>query len=81
MKHLARLADERWASKPSFLDSPKTQNPLPTTKSNDAAAGPAADPATATVKERSNVTQESVPNKGNPGDQFQPDSWTPTSRR
>lgn len=25
MKELARLADERWASKPSFLDKPKNQ--------------------------------------------------------
>lgn len=29
MKELARLADERWASKPSFLDKPKTQQQNP----------------------------------------------------
>ncbi|KAJ5217110.1 hypothetical protein N7468_010118 [Penicillium chermesinum] len=30
MKELARLADERWASKPSFLDQPKAQQSNPT---------------------------------------------------
>ncbi|KAJ5640647.1 hypothetical protein N7528_000272 [Penicillium herquei] len=29
MKELARLADERWASKPSFLEKPKTQQQAP----------------------------------------------------
>ena len=36
LKHLARLADERWASKPSFLDSPKaTSQPGPATLPRD----------------------------------------------
>ncbi len=36
MKQLARLADERWASKPSFLDKPKEQ-PAPATLPRDPA--------------------------------------------
>lgn len=37
IKQLARLADERWASKPSFLEQPRTaQQPAPATKIADA---------------------------------------------
>lgn len=37
IKQLARLADERWASKPSLLDKPQTQQqPGPATRASDA---------------------------------------------
>lgn len=36
MKHLARLADERWASKRSYLDKPQEQQPGPATETHDA---------------------------------------------
>ncbi|KAL1955948.1 hypothetical protein VTO42DRAFT_7933 [Malbranchea cinnamomea] len=36
IKHLARLADERWASKPSYLDRPQEQQPGPATQTHDA---------------------------------------------
>lgn len=35
MKELARLADERWASKPSFLDKPQEQQPGPAMQTAD----------------------------------------------
>ena len=68
IKHLARLADERWASKPSFLDSPQTEQPVPATHSNET-AGP------------SRVHETPAKNKGNPGENWQPESWTPTVSR
>ncbi|OGM46899.1 hypothetical protein ABOM_004425 [Aspergillus bombycis] len=36
IKQLARLADERWASKPSYLDMPQTKQPAPATQTTDA---------------------------------------------
>ena len=41
LKHLAKLADERWASKPSFLDQPKEgskDHPQPALRVRDSAA-------------------------------------------
>ncbi|KAJ5679616.1 NADH:ubiquinone oxidoreductase 17.2kDa subunit [Penicillium macrosclerotiorum] len=96
IKQLARLADERWASKPSFLDKPKTQPPLPTTETSDASINttshPPADSSTPAPPSQSNPVsaeqtskKEKDPwanaNSGNPGDSWQPDSWTPTSHR
>lgn len=47
IKQLARLADERWASKPSYLDKPATNAaPAPATANPaDAVTAPAAAPA------------------------------------
>ncbi|KAJ9202858.1 hypothetical protein DTO164E3_2831 [Paecilomyces variotii] len=36
LKRLAQLADERWASKPSYLDRPQTQQPAPALRTSDA---------------------------------------------
>ena len=36
IKQLARAADERWASKPSYIDTPKTQQPGPAMQTSDA---------------------------------------------
>lgn len=96
IKQLARLADERWASKPSFLDKPKTQqSPLPT-----GASQPSMSPTTESPQDVSApATSSSMPkpaaakpeppkddpwakaNSGNPGDTWQPESWTPSSKR
>lgn len=35
MKQLARLADERWAEKPSYLDKPQEQQPGPVMQAAD----------------------------------------------
>ncbi|KAL1966713.1 hypothetical protein VTN77DRAFT_3910 [Rasamsonia byssochlamydoides] len=40
IKKLAQLADERWASKPSYLDRPQTQQPGPATRTSDATLNP-----------------------------------------
>ncbi|KAB8079220.1 hypothetical protein BDV29DRAFT_165125 [Aspergillus leporis] len=40
IKQLAKLADERWASKPSFLDMPNTQKPSPATQTTGATLNP-----------------------------------------
>ncbi|KAF7589752.1 hypothetical protein BBP40_003901 [Aspergillus hancockii] len=45
IKQLAKLADERWASKPSYLDMPKTQQPAPATQTTDATLKPSSQAA------------------------------------
>lgn len=96
IKQLARLADERWASKPSFLDKPKSQQPLPPTKSNQPSRKPTTEnaqdtsapaPSTSTPQPASAKPQTpkedpwAKANPGNPGDTWQPESWTPSSKR
>ncbi|CEO60002.1 hypothetical protein PMG11_04646 [Penicillium brasilianum] len=96
IKQLARLADERWASKPSFLDKPKTQQPPPPTESSETSVN-----QTAESLQEASATASSTPtpkpasakpkpakedpwakaNPGNPGDTWQPESWTPSSKR
>lgn len=96
IKQLARLADERWASKPSFLDKPKTQQPPTPTETSDPPANPATKspqdasapaPSTSTPKPASAKPEPvkedpwAKANPGNPGDTWQPESWTPSSKR
>lgn len=99
IKQLARLADERWASKPSFLDKPKTQQPAPPLDTSDASTNarsehvPTAAQGTSAPKEstpqpeaasaQTKTTKPENPwdNATNPGDSWQPGSWTPTSKR
>ncbi|KAJ5172956.1 NADH:ubiquinone oxidoreductase 17.2kDa subunit [Penicillium capsulatum] len=82
MKQLAQLADERWASKPSVLDKPKTQQPAPATQASETTANP-----TSASQEAPASQSQPTPNpwaqadRRNPGDGYQPDSWTPTSQR
>ncbi|KAJ5779641.1 NADH:ubiquinone oxidoreductase 17.2kDa subunit [Penicillium paradoxum] len=99
IKQLARLADERWASKASFLDKPKTHQPVPPIQANEAGlnppsvnaapaqqapvspnTAPKANPAPAEPK-----TQKENPwakaNTTNPGEEWQPDAWSPSSKR
>jgi len=104
MKELARLADERWASKPSFLDKPQTQQPNPTLQSSQATENttpdnvasiqngsapteqtPQPEPASTETNTKTKTKTKKLENPWdkavNPGDDWQPDSWTPTSRR
>ncbi|KAJ5935540.1 hypothetical protein N7466_005087 [Penicillium verhagenii] len=96
MKELARLADERWASKPSFLDKPKTQQQgagITTTNANSEAApisadgpsssAPAPQPEStgAPPKTRKEENPWAKADRQNPGGNWQPDAWSPTSHR
>ncbi|GAD99740.1 hypothetical protein CPC735_015420 [Paecilomyces variotii No. 5] len=47
LKKLAQLADERWASKPSYLDKPQTQQPAPALRTSDATMSDQGRPAPA----------------------------------
>lgn len=92
IKQLARLADERWASKPSVLDKPKNHQQPPTTQINEANLNQPANAAPAQTVPAS-TTSEPVPktqkvenpwgkaNKTNPGEEWQPEAWTPSSKR
>ncbi|KAL4896795.1 hypothetical protein BDV59DRAFT_171562 [Aspergillus ambiguus] len=93
IKQLARLADERWASKPSYLDKPQTQSPGPATGTSDATLNPpvrqendvatSSTPADAVPESK---TDDSAPAKdkdpwakarGGPSENWQPESWAP----
>ncbi|OJJ82013.1 uncharacterized protein ASPGLDRAFT_49397 [Aspergillus glaucus CBS 516.65] len=93
MKHLARLADERWASKPSYLDKPQTQQPEPALRTSDPTLRGPEENAPSTQSEGTESTTEQVrrhaeeknpwakANAGNPSDSWQPEPWTPTAAR
>jgi NADH dehydrogenase [ubiquinone] 1 alpha subcomplex assembly factor 2 len=94
MKELARLADERWASKPSFLDKPKTQ---PAPQTNNAAVNESSENAAQPVETQASApetAQEPAPavetpkenpwknaSRDNPGAEWQPEAWSPSSKR
>jgi NADH dehydrogenase [ubiquinone] 1 alpha subcomplex assembly factor 2 len=100
IKQLAKLADERWASKASFLDKPKTQpgavnqpagpslsHPIADTQAaQDAPASaappnvPKADPAS-TAPETKKENPWAKASQNNPGEEWQPEAWSPTSKR
>ncbi|KAA8649862.1 hypothetical protein EYZ11_005872 [Aspergillus tanneri] len=93
IKRLARLADERWASKPSYLDKPQTQHPMPATKTSDDTLNPptrrtnsAPSQGGNDVTETENQAKDKTPTakedpwaqtRGGPSENWQPDSWTP----
>ncbi|KGO64199.1 NADH:ubiquinone oxidoreductase, 17.2kDa subunit [Penicillium italicum] len=101
IKQLARLADERWASKPSFLDKPKTQQQPPATQINEAALNQPTKAAPAQKASASTTSPEAAPKakpapkpktqkeenpwtkaqKANPGEEWQPEAWSPSSKR
>jgi NADH dehydrogenase [ubiquinone] 1 alpha subcomplex assembly factor 2 len=96
IKELARLADERWASKPSFLDKPNTRQTLPPTETSEPTVNPATEsrqdapastPSTSTPEPAASKPKPlkedpwAKANPGNPGDTWQPESWTPSSKR
>ncbi|RJE19889.1 hypothetical protein PHISCL_07780 [Aspergillus sclerotialis] len=97
IKHLAQLADERWASKPSFLDKPQTNQPGPATRTTDATMNPPAQPApdssspgvsNAVKSEKEAAQGDQVKEDpwakargGAPSENWQPESWTPTATK
>ncbi|CAI7666109.1 unnamed protein product [Penicillium glandicola] len=102
IKQLARLADERWASKASFLDKPKTQQQPPSTQINEATLNQFPNAAPAPKAPTSTTSPETAPkakptpaepktqkeenpwtkaNKANPGEEWQPEAWSPSSKR
>ncbi|OJI86649.1 hypothetical protein ASPTUDRAFT_64046 [Aspergillus tubingensis CBS 134.48] len=87
IKELARLADERWASKPSYLDMPKSQQqPLPATNTSDATVAqanksPSEDTQTATAEAAKKNDPWAKAAAGAPGQKWQPDSWSPTASK
>ncbi|KAJ6189628.1 NADH:ubiquinone oxidoreductase 17.2kDa subunit [Penicillium mononematosum] len=93
IKQLARLADERWASKPSYLDKPKTQQQPPATQIDEATLSQPANAAPAQKAPASATTPETAPEtqkeenpwakakNTNPGEEWQPEAWSPSSKR
>jgi len=93
LKQLARLADERWANKPSYLDRPRNQQPAPVTRSTDPTY-----PATAASREGQTTVRNDIDSPdeaqerqrreekekpwtkqtGGPSEKWQPGSWAPT---
>ncbi|EKV07111.1 hypothetical protein PDIG_73850 [Penicillium digitatum PHI26] len=83
IKKLARLADERWASKASFLDKPKTQQQPPTTQINEATLNQLIKPAPAPAEPKTQKVENpwTKEKKANPGEEWQPEAWSPSSKR
>ncbi|PGH09117.1 hypothetical protein GX51_00871 [Blastomyces parvus] len=92
MKHLAKLADERWASKPSFLDRPQGQQPGPTMKPSHEPHHSAAQPDQPaglqnTTEKEPELKDQDNKNKspwardtGGPSEKWQPESWNPAPK-
>ncbi|KAL9108406.1 MAG: hypothetical protein Q9227_006867 [Pyrenula ochraceoflavens] len=92
LKQLAQLADERWASKPSFLDKPKTQ-PEPASKphqpaslsgrtepeKNEGVRNAVEPPAEVETKAKGDNPWKI--DRGGPSEGWQPEAWTPTGAR
>lgn len=97
MKKLAQLADERWASKPSYLDKPQTQQPAPVTRTSDptihptesSGSAPDARPGVenAVESQAEGGKKEQAEKKpwakvpSGPSETWQPESWTPSAAR
>ncbi|KAJ5574752.1 hypothetical protein N7450_008651 [Penicillium hetheringtonii] len=92
IKQLARLADERWASKPSFLDKPHPNNPTHTITGDSGNAKPQnSETTTQNASPQTKPATESQPpnaenpwakaDNRNPGDSWQPAGWSPESKR
>lgn len=87
LKYLAQVADERWASKPSFLDKPKdhVQTSPEQTRQNNIKKETKDTGGVKSAVDTPNVK----PNKedpwakpaGTPGQNWQPEAWTPGARR
>ena len=75
VKRLARLADERWASKPSLLDGPERRKAPPETPLEHTAAGPA--PVDGATARRETPVPEAFRKRGAPGEDWQPETWSP----
>ena len=81
LKQLAQLADERWASKPSYLDAPETTSqPAPTTLPKDGGGyvGDNRAEAAAAIGVRGPKAENPWnANRGGPSEKWQPESWKP----
>ena len=87
---MARLADERWANKPSYLDRPQNQQHAPVTRStyHAAAASPEGQTTVRNDIDSPDETREGQKKEeketpwtkqtGGPSEKWQPGSWTPT---
>lgn len=96
LKYLAQQADERWASKPSFLDKPREQ-PKPATLPKDPGGyAPQTEPdgkngVRSAVDNPVPVPKPPEPPKkaspwklargGGPSEKWQPEAWTPGSAK
>jgi NADH dehydrogenase [ubiquinone] 1 alpha subcomplex assembly factor 2 len=86
LKYLAQAADERWASKPSFLDKPKDQVQTAPEQNRQTDIKETGD--TGEVKSAVD-TPDVKPKKenpwakhaGSPGQNWHPEAWTPGPRR
>ncbi|OJJ49260.1 hypothetical protein ASPZODRAFT_61205 [Penicilliopsis zonata CBS 506.65] len=96
LKELARLADERWASKPSFLDKPQTPQPTLATRASDDTssqlqkqrpeeeASIAKNLADGPVNAKGKKSVDKDPwaaRQGGPSEKWQPEAWVPTTGR
>jgi NADH dehydrogenase [ubiquinone] 1 alpha subcomplex assembly factor 2 len=87
LKYLAQLADERWASKPSYLDKPKDQvrpaaeqnRQAEVKKTTEGSGG--VESVVDTLDVPSKMQNRRAKHAGNPGQNWQPESWTPGLRR
>ncbi|KAF2482764.1 hypothetical protein BDY17DRAFT_252174 [Neohortaea acidophila] len=89
MKQLAAEADERWKSKPSYLDPPSRQQPVPAVASPESASPPQPEQEVnaAVGKDKGKAPagkpagKEPGPwdraQRGAPSEKWQPASWTP----
>ncbi len=89
LKHLAQLADERWASKPSFLDKPRAQPGLETVPRDPGGYAQQTEPdekegvrnAVGTPGELGKKVKKGESpwktRKGGPSEEFQPAAWSP----
>ena len=86
LKYLAQAADERWASKPSFLDKPKGQvqtapeqnhqNYVKKETEDTRGVKTAVDTPDVEVKKENPWAKHA----GSPGQNWQPEAWTPGPR-
>ncbi|KAI9755220.1 MAG: hypothetical protein M1815_005158 [Lichina confinis] len=77
IKRLARIADERWASKPSLLDGPdrRRRKTAPEAQlENIPAQDTSVDAAT---PRRETPVAEASRRRGAPGEDWQPEAWSP----
>ncbi|KAK2741175.1 hypothetical protein FQN55_008438 [Onygenales sp. PD_40] len=95
MKYLAKAADERWASKPSFLDRPQAHQLGPATRPHSASHPPTAaghpeseEGVHSAIGTESELKQQGKGKKtpwaretGGPSEKWQPDSWSPAPKQ
>jgi NADH dehydrogenase [ubiquinone] 1 alpha subcomplex assembly factor 2 len=91
LKHNAQLADERWASKPRYIERPKPRTPLSARQEGAREQETASGAATAkTAMQENEGVETQRPSKetkenpwaqsdagSNPGSKWQPEGWVP----